>query len=156
MRLAFTLLPLFLLGSFQLHAIDDEISIRQAINMAIRQQALTQRIAKVYLALNDNPYEPKFYQERDVAIEQFQRQLDDLKWYTPTNSTKQDIQRIRELWKEYKAVADWSINNEGALRLLVLSDKMLESSNDLFQSYLAYSRTLQMESMATQLSLIHI
>ncbi|MGH1337505.1 MAG: type IV pili methyl-accepting chemotaxis transducer N-terminal domain-containing protein [Aureispira sp.] len=149
MRLAFTLLTLFLLGSIQLHAVDDEISIRQAINMTIRQQALTQRIAKVYLALNDNPYEPKFYQERDAAIELFQRQLDDLKWYTPTNSTKQDIQRMRELWKEYKAVADWSINKEGALKLLALSDKMLASSNDLFQSYLAYARTLQMESMAT-------
>lgn len=150
MRLAFILLTLFLLGSLQVQAVNDEMSIRQAINMAIRQQALTQRIAKVYMALNDNPYEPKFYQERDAAIELFQKQLDDLKWYTPTTSAKQDIQHMKELWKEYKAVADWSINTEGALKLLPLSDQMLAVSNDLFQSYITYARTLQMESMATQ------
>lgn len=152
MRLAFILLSILLLGNLQLSAVndDDEISVREAINMAIRQQALTQRIAKIYLALNDNPYEPKYYQERDAAIEQFEKQLDDLKWYTPTNSTKQDIQHMRDLWKEYKAVADWSINDEGALSLLTLSDKMLAVSNDLFQSYFTYARTLQMQSMATQ------
>ena len=150
MRIVFTLLTLLLLNSFALKAVDDkDLSIRQAINMAVRQQALTQRIAKVYLALNDNPYEPKFYQERDAAIEQFQSQLDLLKWYTPTNSTKQDVQRMRELWKAYKAVADWSINDEGAIKLLDLSEQILESSNDLFQSYLAYAHTLHAESLAT-------
>ncbi|MFK7799053.1 MAG: type IV pili methyl-accepting chemotaxis transducer N-terminal domain-containing protein [Aureispira sp.] len=150
MRIVFTLLTLLLLSSFQLQAVDDkDLSIRQAINMAVRQQALTQRIAKVYLALNDNPYEPKFYQERDAAIEQFQSQLDQLKWYTPTNSTKQDIQRMKELWKAYKAVANWSINDEGATKLLALSEQILENSNDLFQSYLAYAHTLHMESLAT-------
>lgn len=150
MRLASPLLMLFLLGNFQLQAVNDKISIRQAINMSIRQQALTQRIAKVYLALYDNPYEPKFYQERDAAIKQFQVQLDKLKWYTPTNSIKQDIQQMKELWKEYKAVADWSITNEGALSLLTLSDKMLAVSNDLFQSYITYAQMLQTESRATQ------
>lgn len=150
MHIVLTLLTLLLLSSFQLKAVDDkDLSIRQAINMAVRQQALTQRIAKVYMALNDNPYEPKFYQERDAAIEQFQSQLDQLKWYTPTNSTKQDVQRMKELWKAYKAVADWSINDEGATKLLALSEQILENSNDLFQSYLAYAHTLHMESLAT-------
>ncbi len=150
MRFIFILLTLLIWNTLPLQAADDELSIRQAVNMAIRQQALTQRIAKVYLALNDNPYEPKFYQERDAAIELFEQQLEDLKKYTPTNSSKQDIQHMKDLWKDYKAVADWSINDEGALRLLALSDKMLDVSSGLFESYITYARTLQMKNMATK------
>lgn len=113
----------------------EELTIREAINKAARQQTLTQRIAKVYLALNNNLYEPKFYQERDAAIELFQSQLDELKWYTPTDKIKASLKHVQTLWKDYKAVADWSINKEGATELLRLCDEILYASNLLFISY---------------------
>lgn len=118
------------------------LTIREAINKAARQQTLTQRIAKVYLALNNNLYEPKFYQERDAAIELFQSQLDELKWYTPTDKIKASLKHVQTLWKEYKAVADWSINKEGAIKLLGLCDEILYASNLLFISYEEYAQQL--------------
>jgi hypothetical protein len=118
------------------------LTIREAINKAARQQTLTQRIAKVYLAINNNLYEPKFYQERDAAIELFQSQLDELKWYTPTDKIKASLKHVRTLWKEYKAVADWSINDEGAVKLLGLCDEILYASNLLFISYEEYAQGL--------------
>lgn len=136
----FILLTLLFFGG-QLYALED-LTIREAINKAARQQTLTQRIAKVYLALNNNLYEPKFYQERDAAIELFQSQLDELKWYTPTDKIKASLKHVQTLWKEYKAVADWSINKEGAVKLLQLCDEILYASNLLFISYEEYAQQL--------------
>lgn len=139
LRILILLLSLFLGG--ELMALEG-LTIREAINKAARQQALTQRIAKVYLALNNNLYEPKFYQERDAAIELFQSQLDELKLYTPTDKIKASLKTVQELWKEYKAVADWSINKEGAVKLLGLCDEILEASSLLFTSYEEYAQEL--------------
>lgn len=118
------------------------LTIREAINKATRQQTLTQRIAKVYLALNNNLYEPTFYQERDAAIELFQSQLDELKLYTPTDKIKASLKHVQLLWKEYKAVANWSINEKGAIKLLQLCDEILYASNLLFISYEEYAQEL--------------
>lgn len=127
----------------------ENITIREAINQAVRQQALTQRIAKVYLALNNNLYEPKFYQERDAAIELFQNQIDQLKWYTPTEKSKTALKNVRSLWKDYKAVADWSINETGALQLLKSCDEILMASHYLFLSYEEYARAFHQEYFNT-------
>lgn len=141
MQLRILILLLSLCFGGELMALEG-ITIREAINKAARQQTLTQRIAKVYLALNNNLYEPKFYQERDAAIELFQNQLDELKWYTPTDKIKASLKHVQTLWKEYKAVADWSINKEGAVKLLGLCDEILDASNALFISYEEYAQEL--------------
>lgn len=120
----------------------ESLTIREAMNKAARQQTLTQKIAKVYLALNDNLYEPRFYQERDAAIELFQKQLDELKWYTPTDKIKVSLKYVRDLWKDYKAIADWSINKEGSVKLLKMCDEMLYASNQLLLAYEDFAREL--------------
>jgi hypothetical protein len=120
----------------------DGLTIREAINKSARQEALSQRIAKVYLALNNNKLEPKFYQERDAAIELFQNQLDELKWYAPTDKIKTSIKEVRKIWKEYKAIADWAINNEGCETLLKMSNVMLLTSHGLLLAYEDYAKEL--------------
>ena len=141
MQLRILILLLSLCFGGELMALEG-LTIREAVNKATRQQALTQRIAKVYLALNNNLYEPKFYQERDAAIELFQSQLDELKMYTPTDKIKASIKHVQGIWKEYKAVADWSINEEGAVKLLRLCDEILYASNLLSLSYQEYAKEL--------------
>ncbi|WP_052596789.1 type IV pili methyl-accepting chemotaxis transducer N-terminal domain-containing protein [Aureispira sp. CCB-QB1] len=121
---------------------DKNLTIREALNIAMRQQTLSQRIAKVYFALNNNLYEPKFYQERDQAIETFDSQLEKLKNYAPTDKIKQAIKNVRELWLEYKKVASWSINEKGATKLLTQCDHMLRASTHLVASYEEYAQEL--------------
>ena len=121
---------------------DENLTIKEAIDMAMRQQTLSQRIAKVYFALNNNLYEPKFYKERDQAIETFDKQLEILKYYAPTDRVKQAIRNVRELWVDYKKVASWSINEKGALQLLEQCDDMLRASNYLVSAYEEYAQEL--------------
>jgi hypothetical protein len=121
---------------------DENITIREALSMAMQQLTLSQRIAKIYFALNNNLYEPKFYQERDQAIEIFDTQLDILKSYAPTDKVKQAIRNVRELWIDYKKVASWSINEKGALKLLEQCDDMLRASNYLVSAYEEYAQEL--------------
>ncbi|CAA6802274.1 MAG: Unknown protein [uncultured Aureispira sp.] len=120
----------------------EKLTIREAINKATRQQTLTQRIAKVYLAINNNLYDPKLYQERDAAIELFQSQLDELKLYAPTDKTKASLKHVQLLWKDYKAVANWSINEEGAVKVLQLCDAILFASDLLSMAYQEYAQEL--------------
>lgn len=150
MRLGLLLCLCSCLLALPLQAADGEISIRKALNLSTRQQALTQRIAKIYLALNHNLYEPSYYQKRDAAIQQFQDQYNQLRSYAPTASVQQDLQRVNTIWKDYKAVADWSINKEGAEKLLKICDPMLEASHQLFLSYQAYHRTMYLRHFRQQ------
>lgn len=121
---------------------DENLTIKEALNMAMRQQTLSQRIAKVYFAINNNIYEPKFYQERDQAIETFETQLDILKLYAPTEKVQQAIRNVRELWVDYKKVASWSINEKGALQILEQCDNMLSASSYLISAYEEYAQEL--------------
>lgn len=160
MRFGLLLFLCSCLSAFSLQASDGEISIRKALNLTSRQQALTQRIAKIYLALNHNLYEPTYYQERDAAIQQFEDQYKQLRYYAPTTSVQQDLQHVQTIWQDYKAIADWSINTDGAEKLLEICDPMLNASQQLFQSYQAYHRTMYMrhfpkEAATTMISLIH-
>lgn len=127
------------------------ITLRAAINKAARQQELSQRIAKVYLALNNNLKEPSFYRQRDDAIELFQKHLDELKYYTPTEKSKHAVKVIKELWKEYQKVAGWSINKEGALKLLGMCDQMLNATKALVQAYEEYAAQLNQQYKQGQL-----
>lgn len=133
-----------------LYAADGDVSIRKALNLSTRQQALTQRIAKIYLALNHNLYEPTYYQERDAAIAQFQDQYNELRRYAPTTSVQHDLDRVESIWQDYKAVADWSINKKGAEKLLQICDPMLDASYQLFLSYQAYHRTMYLRHFRQQ------
>lgn len=128
--------------ALQSNSSSSNLTIREALNKAMRQQTLTQRIAKIYLALNNNLYEPKFYQQRDEAIQTFQQQLDELSIYTPTEKIKHAIKQVKEHWAEYQKIADWSINKKGAEKLLNQCDHILNASKHLVDSYEEYAQQL--------------
>lgn len=116
------------------------LTIREALTKASQQQMLSQRIAKVYLAINNNLTESKFYIERDEAIQNFQKNLDELKLYTPSDKIKTAINHVRTLWDEYKEIANWSINRKGAGKLVYLCDEILLASNQLVHAYEEYAK----------------
>lgn len=137
---------LFLSFTSGIFANDLELDIQKALDIASDQQIQSQRIAKVYLALCNNVMEPKFYRERDEAIEKFDEQLHQLSLFTPTENIKENIQSVREVWLEYKKIANWSIKKDAASKLLKLSTSILQATKSLFLAYSDYNQSLTTSS----------
>lgn len=133
---------LFLLSITNLKATKPTPTIEQALILAAEQQVLSQRIAKVYIALCNNMKEPRFYQERDAVIETFDEQLHQLSLFVPTDKIKDNIQKVRSIWKEYKEIAAWSIKKDAASKLLKQSNDVLQAIKLLQAAYLEYEISL--------------
>ena len=139
---------LFCLGTLSLlsHAVyanDFKLTIKEALEKSANQQVLSQEVAKVYVALCNNIREPKFYQERDAAIEAFDEELHQLSLFTPTPKIKENIQNVRTLWKAYKAIAGWSIKKDAAAKLLKQSTNLLQATKLLHAAYSDYEKSQQ-------------
>ena len=143
-KILYTVLIISLTSS--LYANDLKLDIQKALEIASDQQVQSQRIAKVYLALCNNVMEPKFYQERDEAIEKFEEQLHQLSLFTPTEEIKENIQNVRTIWQEYKKIAGWSIKKDAASKLLKQSTSILQATKALFIAYNNYNKSLTTSS----------
>ncbi len=114
-------------------------NLKNAIVKSAQLPSLSQHLAKVYVSLCNNIREPKFYQERDAVIEAFDEHMHLLGQFVPNESIKNKIQQVRSVWQDYKTIANWTINKEGASKLLKLSAEILEATNLLHLAYLDYA-----------------
>jgi hypothetical protein len=114
-------------------------NLKNAIIKSAELPSLSQHLAKVYVSLCNNIREPKFYQERDAVIEAFDDHMHLLGQFVPNESIKNKIQKVRSVWQDYKTIANWTINKEGASKLLKLSAQILEATNLLHLAYLDYA-----------------
>lgn len=127
--------------STTLKANSSKPSLAEALEKTSNQQVLSQEVAKVYVALCNNIMEPTFYQERDKAISAFDEELYQLSLFVPNENIKQNIQNVRKLWKEYKAIAEWSIKKDAAAKLLKQSTTLLQAIKLLHAAYLDYQKS---------------
>lgn len=114
--------------------------IKEVIEAAIQQQVLAQEVTKVYFTLLDNLSEPKYYRYRDAAIENFDKNLAQMKLLIPNNKIREGLQQMGASWEAYKKVAAWSINREGAESLLDQIEKMVENCQTLLLLYEQYAQ----------------
>lgn len=144
-------LSLFLGSIVSLYADDTKLTISQAIRIAADQEIQSQRVARIYLALCNDMMDPKFYQERDAAIELFDSQLRQLSLYTPNEEIKSHLQRVRDLWDPYKKIANWSIKKDAASKLMKQSTGMLQATKALFTAYVDYQKQTQVTKESSDL-----
>lgn len=131
----------FIIPQF-IHANNSVFSIQEAIGVAIDQQNLSQRISKIYLTLCYDAKNVELYNERTIAVEQFEEQLYELGLFIPNERVKKHIQMVREVWKTYKSIADWSIKKESIYALLNSGEELLKASQMLHSAYQEYENTL--------------
>lgn len=134
---------------------DTKLTINQAIRIAADQKVQCQRVASIYLSLCNNMMEPKFYQERDAAIELFDDQLRQLSHYTPTDDIRNNLQRVRDLWEPYKKIAGWSIKKDAASKLLKQTTGMLQATKSLYKAYVQYQKDNQITKESSDLITIN-
>lgn len=138
---------IFLLSSFLLSIRanivaqpNKEVDIKEVLKGAMEQQVLSQRLAKIYFALFDNVSEPSYYKDRDETIEQFERNLAQMKLLIPNNKVRESLRELETSWDAYKKIAAWSINKEGAESLLEQVDNMVLKSKATLEEYERYAR----------------
>lgn len=118
-------------------------SIKEALEITVEQQILSQKIAKTYLTLCYDIRNPKLYQDRSVAIDLFEENLYQLGLFIPSERVKKYIQEVRVVWKNFKAIADWSIKKEAVKNLLNQAEELLKASKMLHSAYQEYEYTIK-------------
>jgi len=120
----------------------ENVSLREAINKAARQQTLTQQIAKLYLVNSILDDERSIKNEQEATVLLFQEQLRELENYTPTENIKANMKIVKVYWNDYQNITHWKKNKKQSKQLFKLSDEMLFASQLLLQSYEKYARKL--------------
>ncbi|MDQ5904981.1 MAG: hypothetical protein QG672_2575 [Pseudomonadota bacterium] len=111
--------------------------INSAINKAGRERMLSQRMAKTYFQLGLGVDVDRSKRVLDSSISLFDRQLVELKNYSPTPEIKDTYQKLEGAWIAYKdSLVGAPPNPEGGKKVLALSEQVLA---------LAHQGTVQLE-----------
>ena len=123
----FLALVLFGLGGEALAQISD---INSAINKAGRQRMLSQRMAKVYFQIGQQIEVDRSKKLLDDSLSLFDRQLVELKNYSPTPEIRETYQQLEKSWIAYKDVLlGTAPAKENGRKVLELSETVLGLAN---------------------------
>jgi len=99
------------------------ISIREAINIAGKQRMLTFKTGKSHLAILRNIDKSAHQEELNTSIQLFEENLNDLKGYLPTETVEAAVQEAGRLWLPYKAILESEVpQHETAEYIIANSD----------------------------------
>lgn len=127
-----SLLLLLAIGEARANIIPSQIdTLSEAINQAGRQRMLTQRIVKAYAEelLQVQPIEAR--QQRLSAIALYDRQLQALKAYAPSERVKESLKFVSKLWGGFKTAASGEISRKGLERISAINDEVLRASHQV-------------------------
>jgi hypothetical protein len=106
------------------------ININDAINKAGRQRMLSQRAAKSYMALGQGVLPDAANKTMAASLALFDRQLVELKAFSPTPEIKTTYNELEAAWSEYKgALVGKTPDKAGAASVILLSGKVLQLAN---------------------------
>lgn len=121
----------------------------EAINIAGRQRMLSQRIAQSYLLIGLQPDSKRAPKQLERSLNEFQRNLEDLKAFPPAQSLRPDIATVEQLWGPYKALSSSPVNKDNAILLI-------EQSNPILAAAHKYVTKLEKLSGTTKAEVINI
>lgn len=143
-RRSFTPLLLVGIGSLVIPGmvLPQVIDINDAINKAGRQRMLSQRVAKTYMALGQKVHGDSADKILSASMALFDRQLVELKAFSPTPEIKATYGLLEAAWSEYKgALVGNAPGKTGAEQVLLLQGKVLQLANQ---------GTLQLEGVSAR------
>lgn len=99
------LLSLPLAAALPAHAAPKPMDMASAINKAGRQRMLSQRIAKLHAQLLINVYTKKALKVMDASVALFDKQLSELKAFSPTPDIRGLFVQLEQRWSPYRSAA---------------------------------------------------
>jgi nitrate/nitrite-specific signal transduction histidine kinase len=117
---------MLLLFSSGVAATADTLNHTEAINVAGRQRMLTQRITKSYLQIGLGANAERSKRRLLEAIDLFETQHELLKAYAPNNEVRSALVEIDSVWPDFRRSALAPPDDETALRLAALDERLLE------------------------------
>jgi nitrate/nitrite-specific signal transduction histidine kinase len=134
------LLLALLLCVFGGEALAQISDVNSAINKAGRQRMLSQRMAKVYFQIGQQIEVDRSKKLLDTSVALFDRQLVELKNYSPTPEIRETYQKLEKSWIAYKDLLLGSAPaKDNGSKVLALSEEVLA---------LAQQGTVQLEKHA--------
>ncbi|NHO64096.1 pilus assembly protein PilP [Aestuariicella hydrocarbonica] len=107
----------------------------EAINIAGRQRMLSQRIAQSYFLKGLKPDSQRGETQLQRAINEFERNLENLKNYAPAAPIKSQILTVEALWRPYKELA-LSPAYKGSAEILFEQSNIILNQAHLYVSQL--------------------
>lgn len=99
------------------------------INKAGAQRMLSQRIVLAYCKVGLGIMPADAQRQLDSAVERFDRQLAELKSYTPTPEIREALETVERVWGPFKATAGQPVTRDGARRLWNWDEDLLYASH---------------------------
>ncbi len=111
-------------------ALPQVVDINDAINKAGRQRMLSQRIAKTYMAIGQKIQAENADRILNLSMALFDRQLIELKAFSPTAEIKATYASLEAAWNDYKAALFENTPAKlGAEKVMSLSGEVLALAN---------------------------
>jgi hypothetical protein len=109
----------------------DTPALVAAVNVAGRQRMLSQRIVKAYCELGLNVLPERAGPQLQESVELFEEQLGYLRRQEFDVNTHAVLDQVVKIWSQIKPLALGAVTREGAGRLQVLSEDLLDASERL-------------------------
>lgn len=107
----------------------EEMTLNSAINKSGRQRMLSQRMTKAYCQIGLNIRRDEAQAQIEAGVRLFESQLAELKAFTRSPQIGESLSAVEALWAPYKAIVTRPYNREGATRLLVINEDLLQAAH---------------------------
>lgn len=127
----FSILIILFCSLFSAQILAESLTIGSAINKAGRQRMLTQNILKNHLLLGLDVDVDRARKDLDQSVALFERQFQMLSDYAPTHTVKESLERVENLWMEYRALAISPASKGSAIKMLDQNNAILRASHQV-------------------------
>ncbi|MBW1295154.1 type IV pili methyl-accepting chemotaxis transducer N-terminal domain-containing protein [Aquimarina litoralis] len=116
------------------------LTFNKAVNISGKQRMLSQKMAKSYLYLVENPSDMKA--KRDLLTSKiiFEKQNGIIKQNSGYKATKDRIAKVDQIWIEFKKLIESTPNYDNAKKIIDLNTDLLKATNDVVSAVIVESK----------------
>ncbi|WP_108805451.1 type IV pili methyl-accepting chemotaxis transducer N-terminal domain-containing protein [Aquimarina sp. Aq107] len=116
------------------------LTFNKAVNISGKQRMLSQKMAKSYLYLVENPSDTKA--KRDLLTSKiiFEKQNGIINQNSGYKVTKDRIVKVNTIWAEFKKLIESTPNYDNAKKIIDLNTDLLKATNDVVSAVIVESK----------------